>query len=741
MATELAKAYVQIIPSADGIGGKIEELLGGPETEKAGESAGSTFGSALKTGAAVAAKAIAGATGAAAAFAGSSIKVGSSFDAAMSQVAATTGSTTEEIKTLRDFAQEMGSTTAFSATQAAEALNYTSLAGYTAEESMSALPGILNLAAAGNIDLAAASDMVTDAQSALNLTMDGSAELIDMMAMASSRSNTSIAQLGSAILTVGGTAANLAGGTNELNTALGILADNGIKGAEGGTLLRNVILSLSAPGEKAASTMEELGVSALDADGNFRPLNEIFTEFSESLSTMSQGEQTQVLNKIFNKVDLKGVTAMLSAASQEIEGVGNRFDELSGYIDSAAGSAEKMAETQLDNLAGDVTLLQSAFEGVQITLSDQLTPTLREFVQFGADGLSRINDAFKTDGLSGAMDEMGEILSEGLSMIVGILPEFIEAGAQLLGSFAEGILDNLPQIVEAALEIILTLSGGIADSLPELIPTIVDVVLEIVETLIANADKLVEAAIEIITALAEGLINSIPVLVEHLPQIVVSIVDGIITSAPKLIAAGLELMLALGKGILDSVGAVLGVIPETIGRIKDAFHLKDAFQWGKDLIDNFVGGIKSMISSVANVASNIAQTVKDFLHFSEPDRGPLSNFHTYAPDMMQLFAKGIADNEQIVAEQLNRSLGFNPANIGFGYNYTGARIGTVGAFGSGANAEIVAAIYAVADELVRAIQSGGGSLTIGDDVIGRSYDRYSSARGVRVSRGAFANAY
>lgn len=136
--------------------------------------------------------------------------------------------------------------------------------------------------------------MVTDAQSALGLSMDESTELVNKMAMASSKSNTSVEQLGDAILTVGGTAKNLAGGTTELSTALGILADNGVKGAEGGTALRNIILSLSAPTDKAAAAMQELGLEVFDAEGNMRPLNETFGDLNGILGTMSQEERIKL---------------------------------------------------------------------------------------------------------------------------------------------------------------------------------------------------------------------------------------------------------------------------------------------------------------------------------------------------------------------------------------------------------------------------------------------------------------
>lgn len=308
------------------------------------------------------------------AFGKAAVKTGMQFDTAMSQVAATMGVTTDQIAELRDFAQEMGANTAFSATQAAEALNYMALAGYDADTSMQMLPNVLNLAAAGAMDLGRASDMLTDSQSALGLSIDETNTLVDQMAKTASKSNTSVSQLGEAILTVGGTAKNLSGGTTELATALGILADNGVKGTEGGTALRNIILALSAPTDTAAKAMKELGVDAFDTEGNMRGLNEIFGDLNESLGTMTQQDRMDALSTIFNNRDLKSAEALLA-------NYGDRWDELSGYIDDAAGAAQQMADTQLDNLNGDITLMKSALEGVKNEFSDGVNPSLRDATQ------------------------------------------------------------------------------------------------------------------------------------------------------------------------------------------------------------------------------------------------------------------------------------------------------------------------------------------------------------------------
>ena len=594
----------------------------------------SKFRSGIVSAAKAAAAAVTAATAAVTAFAKSSIDAGMNFDSSMSQVAATMGTTVDKIGELRDFALEMGSKTAFSASQAADALNYMALAGYDAETSMKMLPNVLNLAAAGGIELASASDMVTDAQSALGLSLKESAELVDKMAMASSKSNTSVAQLGDAILTVGGTAKNLAGGTTELSTVLGILADNSVKGAEGGTALRNIILSLSAPTDTAAAAMERLGLEVFDAEGNMRPLNETFNDLGAALSAMTQS----------------------------------------------------VRDTQLDNLEGDITRFNGALEGAKITLSDQLKPSLREFVQLGTNGISQLTEAFKSGGLDGAMGKLGEIISDAVSQITAALPQVVnaavsllqafiggltsnfpqitEAAAQIIFMLTNGLTENLPEIVTAAMQMIETLASGIAEALPELIPTIVDVVLSVTEMLIDNVDMLIDAAVAIITGLADGLIDSLPILLEKLPEIIGKLVSALMEAIPELIGAVVEIFFKIRTAseemiplIIDTIAGMIVEIGlaiangakawvesfEDLGgkifdwvqnlktKMREAFdsiigNIKESIQpaldIGKNIIDGIVDGIKERVTAVKdkvkNACSELLGDVKEFFGIHSP---------------------------------------------------------------------------------------------------------------------------
>ena len=431
---EVARAYVTIVPRTDGSSGKmIASVVGAAET--AGADAGRKMGAGMQSGikgfAGGAGKllAAAGAVGAAAfvgGFVRDSIEAGRQFDASMSQVAATMGTTVDQIGELRDFAKEMGATTAFSASQAADALNYMALAGYDAETSMKMLPNVLNLAASGGMELATASDMVTDAQSALGLSIDQTTEMVDQMAKTASTTNTSVSQLGSAFLTVGGTAKMMRGGTAELSQVLGLLADNGVKGSEGGTALRNILLSLASPTDNAAKMLADLGVSVFDADGKMRDMKDIVLDLNSAMDGMTDEQRTNAIATIFNKRDLKSVNALLGTSAE-------RWDEVAESIGNAQGAAEKMAETQLDNLEGDLTIFQSAVEGAQIALSEALEPALRSLVQFATDNIGTLTEMFQTDAFREFASNVAELVTGFAKAGVGILTGFAKGLSAILG--------------------------------------------------------------------------------------------------------------------------------------------------------------------------------------------------------------------------------------------------------------------------------------------------------------------
>lgn len=322
------------------------------------EKKASGFGSKLAGGLGKATKLAVGAVTAGAtavtAIGASSVRAGMDFDKAMSQVYATMGDNADKMveyngkamkssEALRSFAKEMGATTAFSATQSAEALNYMALAGYDAQKSMDMLPSVLNLASAGAMDLAQASDMVTDAQTALGLSSEQTKDMVDQMAMTSSKTNTSVKQLGEAMLTIGGTAKFMKGGTNELNQVLGILADNGIKGSEAGTHLRNMLLKLSDPTEKGAMAIEKLGLEVYDSEGKLRSFEDIFQDLSKAMKDYTDEEKATTFSALFNVRDVASATALLDTNKKRWEEVKDAIANAGFSVASFGDALEKLS--------------------------------------------------------------------------------------------------------------------------------------------------------------------------------------------------------------------------------------------------------------------------------------------------------------------------------------------------------------------------------------------------------------
>jgi TP901 family phage tail tape measure protein len=622
-------------------------------------SIGSTIGKGLATVGKATVAAVGVATAAVGKFATDSVQAGASFDKSMSQVAATMGLTMDEMATqtgtvdlawgtftgnLRDYAQEMGRNTAFSATQASDALNYMALAGYDVQTSMQMLPNVLNLAAAGDMDLARASDMVTDTQTAFGISLERTAQMVDEMAKASSTGNTSVEQLGDAFLVVGGLAQELNGGMvelsdgttatydniQELEIALTAMANAGIKGGEAGTHLRNMLLKLSSPTDDGVKQFEALGVSVFDSEGKMRSLSDIMGELGKSMGNLTQEEKLQAISDIFNTRDTAAAEALLNA-------VGDDWDHIAESILDADGAAQQMANTQLDNLAGDVTLFKSALEGAQIAVSDVLTPSLREFVQFGTDGLSKITGAFKEGGLSGAMEAFGQVLSDGLNMVIGKLPSFINAGMQLLGAFGQGILDNLPVITNAAVQIVnklllglteaipalaegaIKLIAGLADGIaryaPTLIPAITKMVLDLANTLIKNAPLMVNAAINLLQGLVTGIVRSIPIIVKEIPTLIQSLIDAIIAAIPMLINGAIQLITGIVQALPTIIESLIAALPQIINAIVQGLltALPLLIQGHVQLILALVQALPQIMEALYSALPTILETITNTL--------------------------------------------------------------------------------------------------------------------------------
>ena len=370
------------------------------------------------------------------------------------------------------------------------------------------------------------------------------------------------------------------------------------------------------------------------------------------------------------------VAAMKSAWTNLLTGLANGNANLEQLVDNLVTTiVGDGTESNLGVLGNVLPAVETALNGAS-TLIGEALPKIMEIIP------EIINDNLPV--LAEAAIGIIQSLMDGISQNQNKLFKTI---FEVITYLAKTFIEMLPQIIELGLNLIVSLANGIAESLPELMPTIVDVVLQIADTLIDNVDMLIDAAIAIIIALADGLINALPKLLEKAPKIIIKLVAAVITNAPKLTAAAFEIITKLASGLVEKFPEIVAkgreIIEKIISGIGEMFNdlvkkgkeiidevksgikekIDDAKQWGKDLIQNFLDGITAKWNDLKNKVSGVAQTVQDFLGFSEPKKGPLSNFHTYAPDMMQLFAKGIKDNEHLITDQIGKSFDFGTSIV------------------------------------------------------------------------------
>ena len=299
------------------------------------------------------------------------------FEAAMSQVQAVSGADSDELDQLTKKAEEMGATTKFTATDSAEAFNYMAMAGWKTEDMLDGISGIMQLAAAANEDLGTTSDIVTDALTAFGLKASDAGMFSDVLAAASSNANTNVSMMGETFKFAASMAGSLGYSVQDVALMTGLMANSGIKASMAGTALNSIMTRLSTNTHHARDTLEELGIKFFDAQGNARPLVDVMEELRDATANMNDEQKTSVANAIAGTNSQKGLLAILNASETD-------YNKLANAIDNAAGASERMADTQLDNLSGSITLLQSAVDGVKISFGSRLNHYVRDV----ADGLT-----------------------------------------------------------------------------------------------------------------------------------------------------------------------------------------------------------------------------------------------------------------------------------------------------------------------------------------------------------------
>jgi len=526
------------------------------------------------------------------ALSGVALKVFGDFEQSMAEVRATMGNLTDEqFKVLTEEAKRLGATTSFSAKQAADALNFLALAGFNVEKSVAALPHILSLAAAGSMDLALASDLVTDSMSALGLESKDLEGFVNQLVKTSQRSNTNVQQLGEGILSVGGLAKDVGLEVSELNTFLGILANNGIKGAEGGVKLRNALLSLSVPTDNAAKIIKDLGVNVVNATtGEFENMGKVFMEFSQALDGMGGAEKTKILSEIFNKQDLKAINALL-------KDVTTNFDILNKEIIDSVGAAASAANIKLDTLQGSFKLLQSAGSSLAITFGEAISPAIRDLAGFTTEMLPKVEELLKVISIGLRMSayigdqvllafgikkfSFGEAISNGLDGAISGLTNFVT----FVSDNKERIVSDIVAFKDSFVSFGLGVKEYFQPALDALSP------------LFGIISKEMGPLGELFSDIFESMATDVlPVFIDIINQITQEVLPAMITSFVKIASVALPVIVKGFQFVWGELEPIIQSIMQLVGGLFPWF--KNTFLFINDIITKFSVNLYSIFSGI-----------------------------------------------------------------------------------------------------------------------------------------------
>lgn len=535
--------------------------------EGVGKTAGEYIGKA--------AKAFGTASLAVAGWGGTAVKAGMSFDATMSQVSAISGATGDDFDALRKKAIEMGASTQFSASEAAEALTYMGMAGWKTEDMLDGIAGIMDLAAINGGNLASTADIVTDALTAFGMQASDSGHFADVLAVASSNANTNVGMMGETFKYMAPVAGALGYTAEDTALAIGLMANSGIKASQAGTSLRSIITRLSTDAGASSKSLgalgvltQQLGVEFYNTDGTARSLNDVIMDSREAWRGLSEEQQVSYAKTIAGQEAMSAWLALMNAAPADVE-------KLTLALENCDGAAKDMAETMMDNLAGDIKYFQSALESLQITVSDALNPMLRQFTQFGTQAMEELTLGFQSGGVDGMLDAFAKLIPLAITGLMEWAPEFASVSLKFMLSLADGLIDSAEPVLNAGSEVIDILITGIDDWLS------------------ANSQDIVSIGIDVIDTLSNGFTKAGSVISKHIGDFIPLIADAFLSYHESLFTVGLDILAAIATGIVENKDEIQRMASETIKNM--ALSLREN---APDIIEGAIALIEALAGAV-----------------------------------------------------------------------------------------------------------------------------------------------
>lgn len=591
------------------------------DAEGNASSSTSKIGGAFKTVGKVAKTAMAAGSAAAAAFTKTSIDSGMNFDTAMSQVAATMGTTVDKIGNVEAKAEEMGRTTKYTATEAAEGMNILAQAGLSADEQISGIGTVLNLASAGAMSLEESASYTAGAVKGFGDSMSNASYYADLMAKGATLANTDVRGLGEAFSGSAATAKNYGQAADSVTLSLLRLAEQNVTGSEASTALNRAMADLYTPTDDASKALDQLGVSAYKSNGEAKDFNDLVDELNGSLQGMTAEQKNNALATIFTTQGLQAFNKMTASSDATVQ----KFWK---GIQDSSGSAAQQAATQLDNLKGDITLLSSATEGLELGFYNTFSGTIRGAIKGITSEVSGLAEAMESGGISGALSKLaqdainfsgqlpgltkigGDLINGLISSVTQNSGSITTAVSQLLNNLASTISTGLNVFTSVGVNLLTTIASGMTQGIPTFLGQALPMLAQFTESLRSNAGKLINAGLTLIQNIAQGLINSIPVLIAYVPTIITNLAGIINDNAPKILATGITIITNLAIGLVRAIPLLIANLPKIITAIVSVFT---AFNWlslGKNIVTGIIKGIKNLPSLLKGAAKNAVNGFK-----------------------------------------------------------------------------------------------------------------------------------
>lgn len=536
------------------------------------------------------------------------VKTAADFDSAMSQVAAVSGATGKDFDALRNKAREMGAKTKFSATEAAEAMNYMAMAGWKTEDMLSGIESIMNLAAASGEDLATTSDIVTDALTAFGLSAKDSGHFADILAAASSNANTNVSMMGETFKYCAPIAGALGFSAEDTAEAIGLMANAGIKSSQAGTALRTIMNNLAGDVKISGKAIGDVTIATTNADGSMRDLSDILADCRSAFGNLTESEKAQAAESLVGKNAMSGLLALMNAGEGDI-------DKLSSAIDNCDGSAEKMAMTMQDNLAGQLTILKSQLQELAISFGDILMPAIRSIVsklQGFVDKLNGMDEGTKRTIVTIALlvASIGPLL-----IIIGTTISKIGMAMQSFVKLANGV-SKLKVAIQGGTGVLGKLGaalGGISAPVLAVVAVIAVLVAAFVHLWKTN-EGFRDAIIGTWTRIKDTISGFCQGIVDRLNALGFQFTD--IVDVLKTVWDGFCQVLApIFEGVFNNIANILSTVTGVITGILDVFigiftgNWSQAWNGIKEIFSSIWNGISSFFSNILNVIKGVADVV------------------------------------------------------------------------------------------------------------------------------------